>query len=86
MLYILDRILFLNIINKYKYTFTLYYYINYYSECVTFCKYKNKILKPTAEEIKANPPSRSAKLRYAIRSKNNFFYPSDLINKFQKYQ
>ena len=30
MLYILDRILFLNIINKYKYTFTLYYYINYY--------------------------------------------------------
>ena len=40
MLYILDRILFLNIINKYKYTFTLYYYINYYSKCVTFCKYK----------------------------------------------
>ena len=50
-----------------------------------FCKYKNKILKPTAEEIKINPPSRSAKLRYAVRSKNNFFYPSDLIKKFQKY-
>ncbi len=50
-----------------------------------FCKYKNKILKPTAEEVKTNPPSRSAKLRYAIRSKNNFFYPTDLIKKFQKY-
>ena len=50
-----------------------------------FCKYKNKILKPTAEEVKANPPSRSAKLRYAVRSKNNFFYPLDLIKKFQKY-
>ena len=50
-----------------------------------FCKYKNKILKPTAEEIKINPSSRSAKLRFAIRSKNNFFYPSDLINKFKKY-
>ena len=50
-----------------------------------FCKYKNKIFKPTAEEIKVNPPSRSAKLRYAIRSKNDFFYPIDLIKKFQKY-
>ena len=50
-----------------------------------FCKYKNKIFKPTTEEIKANPPSRSAKLRYAVRSKNDFFYPTDLIKKFRKY-
>ncbi len=58
---------------------------NINSKNFLFCKYKNKILEPTAEEIKANPPSRSAKLRYAVRSKNKFFYPSDLINKFQKY-
>ena len=50
-----------------------------------FNKYKNKILKPTAEEISKNPPSRSAKLRYAVRSQNNFIYPKDLIKKFQKY-
>ena len=50
-----------------------------------FCKYKNKILKPTAEEIRVNPPSRSAKLRYAVRSKNNFIYPTELIRKFQNY-
>ena len=58
---------------------------NINSKNFLFCNYKNKILKPTAEEIKINPPSRSAKLRYAVRSKNNFFHPSDLINKFQKY-
>ena len=62
-------------------------YVPYYSHAKNFlfCKYKNKIFKPTAEEIKANPPSRSAKLRYAVRSKNDFFYPTDLIKKFQKY-
>ena len=62
-------------------------YIPYNSNTKSFlfCKYKNKIFKPTAEEVKANPPSRSAKLRYAVRSKNDFFYPTDLINKFQKY-
>ena len=50
-----------------------------------FNSYKNKIFKPTKEEINENPPSRSAKLRFATRSTNNFFYPRELINKFQKY-
>ena len=50
-----------------------------------FHKYKNKILKPTAKEVSENPPSRSAKLRYAVRNKNDFIYPADLIKKFQKY-
>ena len=34
-------------------------------------------------EIFINPPSRSAKLRYVIRNNNKFFFPQDLINKFQ---
>ena len=37
------------------------------------------------EEIKINPPSRSAKLRFAIRSDENFTEPKELKNKFQKY-
>ena len=28
---------------------------------------------------------RSAKLRFAVRSKNKFEYPEDLIKKFKKY-
>ena len=50
-----------------------------------FDKYKNKIFKPSNLEIIKNPPSRSAKLRYAIRSKNEFIYPNKLVNKFKKY-
>ena len=40
-----------------------------------FENYINKIIKPSKEEIRNNNPSRSAKLRFAVRSKNNFFYP-----------
>ena len=50
-----------------------------------FDKYKNKIIKPSNKEILKNSPSRSAKLRYAIRNKNEFFYPEELINKFRMY-
>jgi len=50
-----------------------------------FDKYKNKIFKPSSIEIIKNPPSRSAKLRYATRSKNKFIYPNELVNKFKKY-
>ena len=50
-----------------------------------FDKYKNKIFKPSNIETIKNPPSRSAKLRYATRSKNKFFYPNELVNKFKKY-
>ena len=52
---------------------------------VLFEKYKNKIIKPTKKEIDQNYSSRSAKLRYAIRSRNEFKYPIKLIEKFQKY-
>ena len=50
-----------------------------------FDKYKNEIFKPSHLEIIKNPPSRSAKLRYATRSKNKFIYPTELLNKFKKY-
>ena len=50
-----------------------------------FDKYKNKIFKPSDKEIVKNSPSRSAKLRYAIRSSNNFTYPHELIKNFERY-
>jgi 16S rRNA (cytosine1402-N4)-methyltransferase len=50
-----------------------------------FEAYKNKIIKPTQKEIDQNHPSRSAKLRYAIRSKNEFKCPDKLFEKFRKY-
>ena len=52
---------------------------------ILFNEYKNNILRPSEKEIAINTRSRSAKLRFAIRSKNNFEYPSDLIKKFKKY-
>ena len=50
-----------------------------------FHEYKNRILKPTAEEVNINLPSRSAKLRYAIRNENEFIHPDKLISKFKRY-
>ena len=50
-----------------------------------FEKYINKIIVPSKKEVSMNNPSRSAKLRIATRSKNKFFYPSNLIKKFTKY-
>ena len=50
-----------------------------------FEEYKNKIIKPSKKEIDQNYPSRSAKLRYATRSKNKFRYPDKLLEKFKKY-
>ncbi len=50
-----------------------------------FEEYSNKVIKPSKSEIKRNNPSRSAKLRYAIRSNKKFIYPSDLVKKFKKY-
>ena len=55
------------------------------SKTILFDEYRNKVLKPTKKEIDINSRSRSAKLRYAIRSKNKFLYPHDLIKKFKKY-
>jgi hypothetical protein len=50
-----------------------------------FDEYKNQVLKPTKKEIDQNYRSRSAKLRYAVRSKNKFSYPRELTKKFKRY-
>ena len=50
-----------------------------------FENYKNKILTPTNREISENSASRSAKFRYAIRNKNKFIFPDELVVKFKKY-
>ena len=50
-----------------------------------FEKYNKKVIKPSQNEIDINKPSRSAKLRFAVRSRNQFIFPTDLIQKFQKY-
>jgi len=44
-----------------------------------------KPISPNAKEINENNRSRSAKLRYSIRSNNSFFYPSEFQNKFINY-
>ena len=58
---------------------------NKVTETALFEEYKNKILLPSKNEINRNRRSRSAKLRFAIRSKNKFEHPTDFIKKFKKY-
>ena len=40
---------------------------------------------PNKKEINQNIRSRSAKLRYAIRNNNSFFYPEEFQKKFESY-
>ncbi len=54
-------------------------------QIILFEDYKNNLLKPTEKEIKVNPPSRSAKLRFATRNNKDFVQPYELKNKFKKY-
>ena len=61
------------------------YYPYIKNDKILFEKYFNKIILPNKNEIAENSSSRSAKLRYAIRSKDNFFYPEDLKKKFKFY-
>ena len=44
-----------------------------------------KPIIPNNKELNLNPASRSAKLRYAIRNDNPFFYPVEFKNKFVNY-
>ncbi len=52
---------------------------------ILFEKYSNKIITASEGEIKKNKPSRSAKLRFAVRNKNEFFFTDNLLKKFKKY-
>ncbi len=53
------------------------------NELSLFETYKNKTIKASLAEVKKNPRSRSAKLRVAIRSKEEFSEPKELRNKFK---
>ena len=44
---------------------------------------KKKPILPTSEEIKINPPSRSAKLRYAIKISDNKNFEQEIYKKFK---
>ena len=46
---------------------------------------KNNLIRPTEEEIKKNPPSRSAKLRFVTRNEKDFSDPKIFKKKFKKY-
>tara|TARA_B100000579_G_scaffold421569_1_gene422522 strand:+ start:883 stop:1899 length:1017 start_codon:yes stop_codon:yes gene_type:complete len=52
---------------------------------IFFQEYKKNLLKPSLLEVKRNPSSRSAKLRFVTRDKNNFTNPIILKKKFSKY-
>ena len=41
-----------------------------------------KPILPTDNEIKINPPSRSAKLRYIIKTSDSFDIETDILDKF----
>ena len=61
------------------------YYPENNNKKTLFETYKNKIVKPDDQEVEENNSSRSAKLRYAVRSKDNFIYPTDLEKRFFNY-
>ena len=62
-----------------------YFPENKVDQIILFDEYKNKVLTPSKQEVISNTRSRSAKLRFAIRSKNKFKYPKEFIKKFKKY-
>jgi len=47
--------------------------------------FSKKPLTPDNNELEENVKSRSAKLRYAIRNNNSFFYPEEFKEKFMNY-
>ena len=50
-----------------------------------FKKYKNNFLTPSPRELIKNRASRSAKLRYATRTEQEFNYPKEFKEKFRRY-
>ena len=50
-----------------------------------FTKISKKALRPEQKEIIENIRSRSAKLRFAVRNNNSFFYSEEIKKKFENY-
>ena len=82
-----DRIIkyFFNNFSKNKSRSSRYFPENKIEEIILFEEYRNKIFRPSKREVELNNRSRSAKLRFAIRSKDKFQYPDELIKKFKTY-
>ncbi len=82
-----DRIVkyFFNHFSKNKSRPSRYFPENKASNLVLFDDYKNKTLRPSKKELDNNIRARSAKLRFATRSKNKFLQPIELIRKFKRY-
>jgi len=55
------------------------------SKSSLFKSISKKPLMAEMKEIKENIRSRSAKLRYAVRNNNSFFYPNEFKNQFINY-
>ena len=47
-----------------------------------FKSLSKKAISPSEKEIKENPPSRSAKLRYVIKKEDSFDFETDILEKF----
>ena len=47
--------------------------------------YKNRVIRPSKEELSKNNRSRSAKLRFAVRSKNKFEQPEELLKNLKNF-
>ncbi len=82
-----DRIIkyFFSNFSKNKSRPSRYFPENKVTGVVLFEEYKNRVFRPSKQEIERNNRSRSAKLRFAIRSSNEFEYPKEFIKKFKKY-
>ncbi len=76
---------FFNNFSKNKSKSSRYFPENKVEQIYLFEEYRNKVLKPSKKEIEKNNRSRSAKLRFAVRSNTDFHYPKELIDKFKNY-
>jgi 16S rRNA (cytosine1402-N4)-methyltransferase len=47
-----------------------------------FKSWNKKAISPSENEIKENPPSRSAKLRYVVKKEDFYDFETDILQKF----
>ena len=62
-----------------------YFPENKVAKLILFDEYKNRAFRASKKEIEQNNRSRSAKLRFAIRSNNKFEYPNEVLKKVKKF-
>jgi len=62
-----------------------YFPENKVAKLILFDEYKNRVFRASKKEIEHNNRSRSAKLRFATRSIDEFEFPKDIYKKFRKF-